>query len=101
VSVQRDGRFVLDAGSKVLAADRPAWLPGHGAVVGDPVAEVRSVSEHHAVVWTEGKVPAIGSVVAVIPNHCCVVVNLVDELIVVQGGEVVDRWPVAARGRNH
>jgi D-serine deaminase-like pyridoxal phosphate-dependent protein len=38
--------------------------------------------------------------VAVVPNHACVVVNLVDELTVVQNGEVVDRWPVVSRGRN-
>jgi D-serine deaminase-like pyridoxal phosphate-dependent protein len=28
------------------------------------------------------------------------VVNLADELIVVSGGSVVDRWAVAARGAN-
>ena len=35
-----------------------------------------------------------------IPNHVCTVVNLVDELHVVQDGQVADRWPVDARGRN-
>jgi D-serine deaminase-like pyridoxal phosphate-dependent protein len=37
---------------------------------------------------------------AVIPNHVCPVVNLVDELVVARGGAEVARWPVDARGRN-
>jgi D-serine deaminase-like pyridoxal phosphate-dependent protein len=34
------------------------------------------------------------------PNHVCPVVNLVDEYVVAQGGRIVGRWPVDARGRN-
>jgi len=30
VASHPDGRFVLDTGSKALAADRPMWSPGHG-----------------------------------------------------------------------
>jgi D-serine deaminase-like pyridoxal phosphate-dependent protein len=65
-----------------------------------PDAELRSLSEHHCVAWTTGARPRVGDVVAVVPNHCCVVVNLVDQLTVVQGGEVVDTWSVVSRGRN-
>lgn len=35
---------------------------------------------------------AIREVVLIVPNHACRVVNLVDELSVVQGGRMVDRW---------
>jgi D-serine deaminase-like pyridoxal phosphate-dependent protein len=100
VASHPDGRFVLDAGSKALAADRPAWMPGHGLLPAYPDAELRSLSEHHCVAWTTGPRPRVGEVVAVVPNHCCVVVNLVDSLTVVQGGQVVDQWRVASRGRN-
>jgi D-serine deaminase-like pyridoxal phosphate-dependent protein len=100
VASHNDGRFVLDAGSKSLAADRPAWVPGYGLLPDHPEAELRSISEHHCVAWTTGVRPKIGDVVAVIPNHCCVVVNLVDTLTIVQRGEVVDRWRVASRGVN-
>ncbi len=34
------------------------------------------------------------------PNHVCSAVNLVDELVVVHDGLVVDHWPVTARGAN-
>jgi D-serine deaminase-like pyridoxal phosphate-dependent protein len=100
VASHGDGRIVLDAGSKVLSSDRPAWLTGFGLLPAYPDAEVRSLSEHHAVAWTTGSRPRVGEVVAVVPNHCCVVVNLADSLIAVQAGVVVDRWPLLSRGRN-
>jgi D-serine deaminase-like pyridoxal phosphate-dependent protein len=100
VSSHRDGRFVLDAGSKVLSSDRQRWLTGFGLLPDYPDAEIRALSEHHAVCWTAGTGPSVGDVVGVIPNHVCVVVNLVDDLTIVQNGEVVDRWAVASRGRN-
>jgi D-serine deaminase-like pyridoxal phosphate-dependent protein len=40
----------------------------------------------------------VGERVTVIPNHCCVVSNLFDEIVGVRGGEVEVVWPVAARG---
>jgi D-serine deaminase-like pyridoxal phosphate-dependent protein len=100
VASHRDGRFVLDSGSKTIAADRPPWVPGHGLLPAYPDAQLRSLSEHHCVGWTSGPRPAVGDVVAVIPNHACVVVNLVDGLTVVRGGEIVDVWAVASRGMN-
>jgi len=95
------GRVVLDAGSKVLGADRPAWASGFGRVPGQPDARVVALSEHHATVtWPDGEPPALGAVIALAPNHVCAAVNLADELVVVRAGQVVDRWPVAARGAN-
>ena len=32
------------------------------------------------------------------PNHACVVTNLFDGVVVHRSGEVVETWPVAARG---
>lgn len=100
VASHRDGHFVLDAGSKALSSDRPAWLPGYGTIAEYPDALLRSLSEHHAVAWTQGARPRVGEVVRVVPNHCCVVVNLFDTLTVVREGQVVDEWRVASRGRN-
>lgn len=100
VASHTDGRFVLDTGSKAIAADRPVWARGHGRVPAYPDAELRSLSEHHCVGWTTGPRPRVGEVVAVVPNHACVVVNLVDTLTVVRNGVIVDEWAVASRGRN-
>ena len=97
----RDG-FVIDAGAKILAQDVSPLTPGHGTIVGYPEGVVVRLNDHHGVVeLPAGSVrPAIGSVVWVVPNHVCPVVNLVDDFVVASGGRVVDRWPVDARGRN-
>lgn len=99
VSTAVAGQAVVDAGSKALASDRPDWLTGHGVVpeLGD--AQIVGISECHGLVQLgERAAPRIGSVVRVVPNHICTAVNLFDHYIVVSGGEIVDRWPVAARG---
>ena len=50
VSVPRPGEAVLDAGSKALSSDRPAWLARHGLILEAPEATVAVLSEEHAVV---------------------------------------------------
>ncbi len=102
VSAPANGRIVLDSGSKVLGADRPPWMAGHGLVRELPGAWVTSLSEHHAVVELAPGAdrPRVGDRLTVVPNHCCNAVNLVDHLVVARGDEVVDRFAVAARGAN-
>lgn len=96
-------RVVLDAGSKIIGGDRPAWATGFGRLMDHPEARITALSEHHAtVVWPDGQeLPALGTRLRVIPNHVCVAVNLVDTVAVVSNGRVVDRWDVAARGKNN
>jgi D-serine deaminase-like pyridoxal phosphate-dependent protein len=91
------GRVVLDAGSKVLGADRAPYATGFGRLLDHPDARIVLLSEHHAVAEVPGRLPALGSRVLVVPNHCCNAVNLVDELWPTGGGRP---WPVTARGRN-
>jgi len=95
-------QIILDAGSKILGSDRPAWASGFGRVKGVPDARITALSEHHGTVaWPAGKsLPQVGEHVAVVPNHVCLVLNLVDEVEVVESGRVTQRWRVAARGRN-
>jgi D-serine deaminase-like pyridoxal phosphate-dependent protein len=100
VSRPAPGRIVLDAGSKVLGPDRPAWATGHGRLADWPAARITGLWEHHAVVAIDGDPPALGEVVAVVPNHVCTAVNLVPQLLIVDDEQVVDRWPVAARAAN-
>ncbi|MFD1948674.1 alanine racemase [Nocardioides aestuarii] len=95
-----NGRMVLDAGSKVLGADRAAYSSGHGRLLDDPDARVVLLSEHHAVVETEQPLPPLGSTVRVVPNHVCNAVNLVDELWATGPASAPSPWRVAARGRN-
>lgn len=86
-----------------LGADRPAWATGYGRLADHPHARVSALSEHHATVtWPESCAPPeLGEVLRVVPNHVCAAVNLADELVVMAGGTMVDRWRVAARGANN
>ncbi|HZG89151.1 MAG TPA: alanine racemase [Pseudonocardia sp.] len=99
-------QVVLDAGSKTLGADQPGWVTGGGRLPDHPDARVVALSEHHATVRfdpgsDDGAVPLrLGDRVRLAPNHVCAAVNLADELIVLDGAAVVDRWAVAARGAN-
>lgn len=95
-------RLVLDAGSKVMGSDRPAWATGFGRLIDHPEARITALSEHHATVsWPDStQLPALGERLRVIPNHVCLTLNLVDEVTVLREGVVVDRWRVAARGKN-
>ena len=73
------GRVVLDAGSKILGADRAPYATGFGRVLGHPGARIVLLSEHHAVVELGGdSLPRLGSRLDVVPNHVCNAVNLVD-----------------------
>jgi D-serine deaminase-like pyridoxal phosphate-dependent protein len=100
VSRPAPGRIVLDAGSKVLGPERPAWASGYGRLADWPAARITGLWEHHAVVAIDGDSPGLGELVAVVPNHVCTAVNLVPELLVADQGKIVDRWPVAARAAN-
>jgi len=110
VTKHRD-RVILDSGSKTLSSDgaRGAGNEGYGGVFTDleSVSEldanlrIERLSEEHATVRVlNGHTRlAPGDRVRIVPNHSCVVSNLVDEIVLVDGCTVVDRLPVAARGR--
>jgi D-serine deaminase-like pyridoxal phosphate-dependent protein len=101
VSTTVAGQFVLDAGAKVLTKDLPPTVDGYGAIPAFPLAVIRRLFDHHALVDAcGGPRPQVGERVAIIPNHACPVVNTVDQLHVTSDGVLVDHWPVAARGRN-
>lgn len=100
VSHPTDGRAVIDAGSKVLTSDLYG-MKGYGHVMEYPEAVIQGLSEEHGVLDLSAcsDRPKVGDVVHVVPNHCCVVSNMVDELYGVRSGAVEVVWPVAARGR--
>jgi D-serine deaminase-like pyridoxal phosphate-dependent protein len=101
VSVQAD-RVVLDAGAKALTKDRAEWLAGFGAIVGFPDLVIERLNDYHGVVAAPAGLerPALGDVVAVIPNHVCPVVDLVDAVVAVRADGSTADWPVDARGRS-
>jgi D-serine deaminase-like pyridoxal phosphate-dependent protein len=99
VSRPTDGRCVIDAGTKVLTSDQ-YYVKGFGHVLEYPDATIPSLSEEHGVIDISvcKEKPSVGDIVHVVPNHCCVVSNMVDEVHAVRGGMLEAVWPVAARG---
>jgi D-serine deaminase-like pyridoxal phosphate-dependent protein len=92
---------VLDAGSKALGTDRPDELVGYGVLKEDQNAVLVRLNEEHGFLdLTKASIKLrVGDKVEVIPNHCCVTTSLYDEMAVVRGGEVVETWAIAARGK--
>jgi D-serine deaminase-like pyridoxal phosphate-dependent protein len=92
-------RAILDCGTKVLTSDLYG-VTGYGHIIEYPAALILGLSEEHGVVDLTGcrEQPKVGDVVSVVPNHCCVVSNMVDEVYGVRGGKLETTWKVAARG---
>ena len=99
VSRPTEDRAIIDAGSKVLTREQ-YFVKGFGRIVEYPDAVVANLSEEHGMVdlSASGRKPEVGEVISIVPNHCCVVSNMVDEVYGVRNGVVEVVWPVAARG---
>ena len=112
VSKPADDRLILDSGSKTLTNDLArgfAPAPGYGTVLESTGGEqepdgrlvIERLSEEHANLRVEaGSHPLeSGDLVRIVPNHSCVVSNLVDSAWIMDGEQVVDRLEISARGR--
>jgi len=100
VSRAAPDRGILDAGSKALTSDT-GGLEGHGLILEHPEAKIARFAEEHGFLdlSRSNTRPEVGDVVRIIPNHVCVVVNMMDEVVMVRGDEIIGTLPVAARGK--
>ena len=99
-------RFMLDAGRKILTSDSIKKRPGYGCIlynprvrVAHPHARITGLSEEHG--WgvvQGGSTLNIGDRIQIIPNHACVVANMVDRMFLVQEGSTLSEIVVDARG---
>jgi D-serine deaminase-like pyridoxal phosphate-dependent protein len=111
VSKPAEDRLVLDCGSKILTSDtgRGKVQPkGYGAVftklettTPDDTLFIDRLSEEHAVVMAQNGSSRLepGDRVRILPNHSCVVSNLVDTVYLVDDLTVVQSIPITARGK--
>jgi D-serine deaminase-like pyridoxal phosphate-dependent protein len=112
VSRPAEDRIILDSGSKTLTNDLArgfAPAPGYGTVLTsiagaqhpDESLRIERLSEEHATVRAlDGRHRLQpGDLVRVVPNHSCVVSNLVESAWLVDGEQVVERLEISARGR--
>ncbi|MFV0475603.1 MAG: D-TA family PLP-dependent enzyme [Pikeienuella sp.] len=98
VSVPAPDRAVIDAGSKVLTSDL-LGLEGYGHVLGRPDIRIESLSEEHGVLKADRIGLKVGERVRIVPNHACVVSNMLDRVELVRGLRHEACAPVAARGQ--
>ena len=98
VSVPSEHRAIIDAGSKVLTADL-LGLTGYGHVLGRDDIRIDQLSEEHGRLVTDGPIGlTVGQQLRIVPNHACVVTNMVDAVHIVEGDEPKAIWPIVARG---
>jgi D-serine deaminase-like pyridoxal phosphate-dependent protein len=101
VVAARPGRAVLDAGAKALTKDVPAFVEGFGSIPAWPGSVIEKLNDYHGMVaLSAAPRPAIGDLVAVVPNHICPVVDLVSSFVAVGTDGRADHWAVDARGRS-
>jgi D-serine deaminase-like pyridoxal phosphate-dependent protein len=100
VSRPTEDRAIIDAGSKVLTREQ-YYVQNFGRIVEYPDALVANLSEEHGMLdlSASARKPQVGEVINIVPNHCCVVSNMVDEVYGLRDGKVEVVWPVAARGK--
>jgi D-serine deaminase-like pyridoxal phosphate-dependent protein len=109
VSKPAAGRVILDCGSKTLTNDPVRGFEGAsgygvvimpGATAIDGTLAIERLSEEHATVRASGGTPlAPGDRVRILPNHACVVLNMVDEVLLVEDERVIEKLSVTARGK--
>jgi len=99
VSVPSNNRALIDAGSKVLTSDL-LGLEGYGHVVGRPDLVIDQLSEEHGRLVCAGSIDLeVGQQVRIVPNHACVVSNMLDHVVLMRGDEIEGPVKVAARGK--
>jgi D-serine deaminase-like pyridoxal phosphate-dependent protein len=105
-------RIIFDSGSKTLSNDLARGFtpaPGYGVALESPFGVqapderllIERLSEEHANVRVSAGPHGLkpGDLVRIVPNHSCVVSNLVDAAWLVDGPDVVERLEISARGR--
>jgi D-serine deaminase-like pyridoxal phosphate-dependent protein len=100
VSRPTQERGIVDAGSKTLTSDHPK-LEGYGYILEYPDAHIYSLNEEHGYIDFSAceKRPTVGEQVSIIPNHCCAVSNMFNEVVAVRGDHIEAILSVAARGK--
>ena len=90
-------RLCLDLGHKSVGSEMPQ---PRVVVLGLEDAALVGHSEEHLVLETSRAADyPPGTTLYALPWHICPTVNLHSEVVLVQGGRAVTRWPVAARSR--
>jgi D-serine deaminase-like pyridoxal phosphate-dependent protein len=89
---RHEDHFVVDIGRRVVGVEYGPPVPV------DFLATHIAISDEHSTISAPGEPPPLGSTVDLIPGQIRTTFNLHDRVWVSRGGELVDCWPVSARG---
>jgi len=100
VSTPTDERAICDAGTKALATQASPVSDGVGWLYGQAQGVFHKINDEHGYLETSrlSDRPQIGDKVRIIPPRICTCLNLYQEMYVISGEQVLDVWPIAARG---
>jgi D-serine deaminase-like pyridoxal phosphate-dependent protein len=90
----RDDQFVLDVGVKGVGDEY-----GPPQILGHPEFEIpRFKSEEHTIVKAARHSLQVGDPVRIVPSHSCATCNLHERIVVHEGDQIRDIWPIEGRG---
>lgn len=99
VSTPKKHRAIIDAGSKVLTSDL-LGAEGHGHILSKPQLTINSLSEEHGQITANTPTQLqVGQRLQIVPNHACVVANMLDEVVLTRGKKITGVAKVTARGQ--
>ena len=99
VSTPTKTRAIIDAGSKVLTTDL-FGMKDHGRIVNFPDLRIVQLTEEHGTIVSDQSTNLeIGQKIQIIPNHACVVTNMLDEVTVITEERNLGNMQVIGRGK--
>ena len=99
VSTPTKNRAIIDAGSKVLTADL-FGMKGHGRIVNFPDLRIVELTEEHGTIISNKNIDLkIGQKIQILPNHACVVTNMLDEVNLIIEAKELKKVKVIGRGK--
>jgi D-serine deaminase-like pyridoxal phosphate-dependent protein len=99
VSTPTKNRAIIDAGSKVLTSDL-FGMSDHGSVINFPELRITQLTEEHGTIISNKNINLkIGQKIQIIPNHACVVTNMLDEVNLITEAKELKKVKVIGRGK--
>jgi D-serine deaminase-like pyridoxal phosphate-dependent protein len=99
VSTPTKKRAIIDAGSKVLTSDL-FGMNDHGYIVNFPELRIIQLTEEHGTIVSDQNTNLeIGQKIQIIPNHACVVTNMLDEINLITEEKKIKKVRVIGRGK--
>jgi D-serine deaminase-like pyridoxal phosphate-dependent protein len=88
------GRVVLDVGRRTVGMEYGPPVP-----IGFVASHI-AISDEHATIEMADPLPPLGGQCDLAPGQIRTTFNLHDHVWVSRRGEIIDRWPISARGRS-